>query len=226
MTKDSPTRVLIIDDHPLLLQGIAALIKGQKDFTVCGEISDSKLAISTVQKTNPDVIILDLSLNGTNGIEVLKNLKVQFPKIKVLILSMHDETVYAPRALRAGALGYIMKQEPPENVIAALRKVLTGQVYISEKMGAKLLNSFSGKRDALGSPMETLSDRELEVFNLLGQGTGTRDIALKLHLSVKTIESHRAHIKEKLNLESGAQLVRHAIQWASSESMSSNTASV
>jgi DNA-binding NarL/FixJ family response regulator len=207
MTKNAPSRILIIDDHPLLRQGIAALINGEKDLTVCGEINDPRLAI------------LDLSLNGLSGIEVLKDLKAQFPKIKVLILSMHDETIYAPRALRAGALGYIMKQEAPEKVIEGLRQVLGNQVYLSQHMGSKLLNSFTGRRDGLGSPVELLSDRELEVFSLLGGGTGTRDIAEKLNLSVKTIESHRAHIKEKLNLESGAQLVRHAIQWVSSESM-------
>lgn len=223
MTKQSPTRILIIDDHPLLRQGIVALINSQKDFTVCGEVVDPRQAIASVQKTNPEAIILDLSLNGSNGIEVLKNLKAQFPKIKVLVLSMHDETIYAPRVLRAGALGYIMKQEAPETVIAALRKVLNNEVYLSAHMGSKLLNSFTGRRDGLGSPVELLSDRELEVFNLMGQGIGTRDIAEKLHLSVKTVESHRAHIKEKLNLENGGQLVRHAIQWVTSESMSATS---
>ena len=217
MTKTTPHRILIIDDHPLLRQGIGALINSQKDFSVCGEVNESKMAIAAVQKLNPDAIVLDLSLNGTSGIEVLKDLKAQFPKIKVLILSMHDEIVYAPRALRAGALGYIMKQEAPENVIAALRKILGNEVSLSQQMGTRLLNSFTGKKDALGSPIELLSDRELEVFNLIGQGNGTREIADLLHLSVKTIESHRAHIKEKLNLENASQLVRHAIQWSNSE---------
>lgn len=217
MTKTTATRVLIIDDHPLLRQGVTALINGQKDFTVCGEIDDPRQTITAVQKTHPDVVVLDLSLHGTSGIDVLKNLKAQFPKIKVLILSMHDETVYAPRALKAGALGYIMKEEASEKVIDGLRRILTDQVYLSPRMGAKLLHNFAGKRDGLGSPAELLSRRELEVFKLLGQGTGTCDIAEKLMLSVKTVESHRAHIKEKLNLESGMQLVHHAIQWANSE---------
>lgn len=218
MTKKSPSRILIIDDHPLLRQGIAAMINAESDFTVCGEVSDPREAVNAVQKTNPDAIILDLTLNGTSGIEVLKNIRVQYPKVAVLILSMHDETMYAPRALRAGASGYVMKQEAPDKVIAALRKVLAGQVAISSAMETKLLNRFSGKKDgALSSPIDLLSDRELEVFNLLGRGTSTAEIAEKLHLSVKTIESHRAHIKEKLNLENAAQLVRHAIQWVSSE---------
>jgi len=215
--KKDAKRILLIEDHPLLRQGIAALLNAEKDFVVCGEISDARQAIGAIQKTNPDIIILDLSLNGTSGIEVLKNVRAQFPKIKVLVLSMHDEIVYAPRALRAGAMGYLMKQEAPEKVIAALRKILGDEVSLSAQMGTRLLNTFTGKKDGLGSPVELLSDRELEVFNLLGQGNGTREIAEILHLSVKTIESHRAHIKEKLSLENASQLVRHAIQWVSSE---------
>lgn len=227
MTKKGPSRILIIEDHPLLRQGIAALINGEKDLMVCGEVNDAREAVAAVQKHNPDVVLLDLSLQGMSGIEVLKNLKVHFPKIVVLILSMHDEVMYAPRALRAGATGYVMKQESPENVIAAIRKVLAGEVSISAKMGTKMLNRFSGRNDgALSSPIDLLSDRELEVFSLLGQGNGTREIAEKLHLSVKTIESHRAHIKEKLDLENAAQLIRHAIQWVSSESLSSSSTDV
>ena len=218
MTQKSRAQVLIIDDHPLLRRGIAALINTQPDLSVCGELSDARDAIASIQKLNPDIILLDLALQGTSGIEVLKNLKAQFPKIKVLVLSMHDEAIYAPRALRAGAMGYVMKQEAPENVVSALRRVLTGEVALSQNMGAKMLNRMAGKRGTVSSPMDTLSDRELEVFNLLGNGSGTREIASRLHLSVKTIESHRAHIKEKLALDSAAQLVRHAIQWVSSES--------
>ena len=219
MTQKSCSRILIIDDHPLLRQGIAALINSQKDFTVCGELNEAKQAITVIQKTDPDVVILDLALQGTSGIEVLKNLKVQFPKIRVLVLSMHDESIYAPRALRAGAMGYVMKQEAPEKVIAALRKILAGEVALSAEMGTKMLSRLSGNRSASSlSPMDALSDRELEVFNLLGHGSGTREIANRLHLSVKTIESHRAHIKEKLHLDTAAQLVRHAIQWVGSES--------
>lgn len=227
MTKKGPAKVLIIEDHPLLRQGVTALINGEKDLQVCGEVNDPRQAIDAAQKHQPDVVLLDLSLQGTSGIEVLKNLKVHFPKLPVLILSMHDEVMYAPRALRAGASGYVMKQEAPETVVSALRKVLAGQVSISPKMGARMLNRFSGRNDGtLTSPIDLLSDRELEVFTLLGQGNGTREIAEKLHLSVKTIESHRAHIKEKLDLENAAQLIRHAIQWVSSESLASADVSV
>jgi DNA-binding NarL/FixJ family response regulator len=221
--KKDATRILIIEDHPLLRQGIAALVNSEKTWSVCGEISDPRETISAIQKTNPDAIILDLSLHGTSGIEVLKNIKAQFPKIRVLILSMHDEVIYAPRALRAGALGYVMKHEAPEKVVEALRKVLNDEVSLSPQMGARMLNSFTGKRDGLASPVDLLSDRELEVFTLLGQGNGTREISEKLHLSVKTIESHRAHIKEKLNLENATELVRHAIQWVNSENMGERT---
>jgi DNA-binding NarL/FixJ family response regulator len=221
MTKVAPNRVLIIDDHPLLRQGIATLINSEKDFTVCAQIHDPRQAIDVIRKNDPQIIILDLSLQGSSGIEVLKDIKAQFPKVRVLIFSMHDETVYAPRALRAGAMGYLMKQEPPEKIIAALRQVMRDQVYLSEQMASRLLNAFTGKRDSLGSPVEVLSDRELEVFSLIGNGNSTRGISEKLKLSVKTIESHRAHIKEKLNLESATQLVQHAIQWVNAESMAS-----
>lgn len=219
-TKKNSTRVVIIDDHPLLRQGISTMINQQKDFVVCGETDDARKSISTIQSTQPDIVILDLSLKGASGIEVLKDIKVHFPKLKVLILSMHDEAVYGPRALRAGASGYIMKQEAPENVIGALRKILNNGVYLSEQLGERMLHRMVGGRTAtLASPIDELSDRELEVFMLLGRGFGTRAIAEKLNLSVKTIESHRAHIKEKLNLASGTELIHHAIQWVQSESL-------
>jgi DNA-binding NarL/FixJ family response regulator len=161
----------------------------------------------------PDAAIVDISLKGASGLELLKNIKVQFPELKVLVLSMHDETLYAERALRAGASGYIMKQEASEQVLTALRKILTGEIYLSENMNSKLMHQFFNNRGTpLGSEMERLSDRELEVFGLIGQGRGTRQIAEQLHLSVKTIESHRAHIKEKLNLKNATELVHRAIQ--------------
>lgn len=219
--KKSPTRILIVDDHPLLRQGIAQLINHEKDMMVCGEAENSHKALDAITETKPDVAIVDISLGGSSGIELLKNIKVRFPKLLVLILSMHDESVYAQRALRAGAAGYIMKQEATERVLTAVRKVLSGEVYLSEKLGTRMLNQLVGGRSATlsGSPIEELSDRELEVFGLIGQGHGTRPIAEKLHLSVKTIESHRAHIKEKLNLKNATELVHHAIQWAQSESL-------
>ena len=219
--KSNPTRVLIVDDHPLLRQGIAQLINHEKDMVVCGEAESAQKALDAMATTKFDVAIIDISLGASNGIELLKNIKIQHPKLLVLILSMHDESVYAQRALRAGAAGYIMKQEATERVLLAIRKVLSGEVYLSEKLGVRMLNQLVGGRSTalVGSPIEELSDRELEVFGLIGQGMGTRPIAEKLHLSVKTIESHRAHIKEKLRLKNATELVHHAIQWAQSESL-------
>lgn len=217
-SKKNPTRILIVDDHPLLRKGVSQLINNEKDLVVVGEAEDAHKALTAIENTKPDVALIDISLGGTSGIELLKNIKVRFPKLQVLVLSMHDESVYAHRALRAGASGYIMKQEGTEKVLTALRKILNGEVYLSERLGTRMLNTLVGGRASLtSSPIEELSDRELEVFSLIGQGHGTRPIAEKLHLSVKTIESHRAHIKEKLNLQNATELVHHAIQWVQSE---------
>jgi DNA-binding NarL/FixJ family response regulator len=216
--KRNPTRVLIVDDHPLLRKGVSQLIDQEKDLMVVGEAEDAHQAITAIENTKPDVALIDISLNGASGIELLKNIKVRFPKLKMLVLSMHDESVYAHRALRAGASGYIMKQEGTEKVLTALRKVLHDEVYLSDRLGNRMLHTLvNGRAPLASSPVEVLSDRELEVFNLIGQGHGTRPIAEKLHLSVKTIESHRAHIKEKLNLQNATELVHHAIQWVQSE---------
>src|SRR5580658_8678647 len=216
--KRNAVRVLIVDDHPLLRKGVSQLIDQEKDLSVVGEAEDANKAISAIENTKPDVALIDITLNGASGIELLKNIKVRFPKLKMLVLSMHDETVYAHRALRAGASGYIMKQEGTERVLTAMRKVLRGEVYLSERLGDRMLHSLvNGRAQLTNSPVEELSDRELEVFNLIGQGHGTRPIAEKLHLSIKTIESHRAHIKEKLNLQNASELVHHAIQWVQSE---------
>src|SRR5438552_15692469 len=162
----------------------------------------------------PDLVVVDISLRGSNGIELLKNIKVRYPRMLVLMLSMHDESLYAIRALRAGAAGYIVKHEATEKVLTAIRQVINGEIYLSERMEKKMMQQLVGGRAArTGSPLEDLSDRELEVFNLIGQGHGTRQIAEELHLSIKTIESHRAHIKEKLNLKNATELVQQAIQW-------------
>jgi DNA-binding NarL/FixJ family response regulator len=216
--KKNPTRIVIVDDHPLLRKGVGQLINNEKDLLVVGEAEDAAKALTAIETCRPDVALIDISLGGASGIELLKNIKARFPKLQVLVLSMHDESVYAHRALRAGASGYIMKQEATEKVLTALRKVLRGEVYLSDRLGARMLNTLVGGRSSTAtSPIEALSDRELEVFSLIGQGHGTRPIAEKLHLSVKTIESHRAHIKEKLNLQTATELVHHAIQWVQSE---------
>lgn len=207
-------RILIVDDHPILREGLAQLIDQQRDLSICGQFEDAGKAFEAVGTLKPDLALVDISLKGSSGIELLKNIKASYPKLLVLVLSMHDESLYAERVLRAGAAGYIMKQEATEKVLTAIRKVISGEIYLSEKMEKRMMHQLVGGRIArTGSPIEDLSDRELEVFCLIGQGHGTRQIAEELHLSIKTIESHRAHIKEKLNLRNATELVQHAIQW-------------
>ena len=206
-------RIFIVDDHPILRQGLAQLLAQEKDLIICGQFEDAAHVPHAIDGPVGVLAIVDISLKGSSGIELLKNIKAQYPGLLVLILSMHDESLYAERALRAGASGYIMKQDPPDQVLVALRKVLSGEIYLSEKMSSKLMHQLvSGRVTESGSLMERLSDRELEIFGLIGQGRGTRQIAEQLHLSVKTVESHRAHIKEKLNLKSATELVHRAIQ--------------
>ena len=206
-------KILIVDDHPILREGLAQLIDQQNDLSVCGQFEEADSAFAAIGQLKPDLALVDISLKGSSGVELLKNIKAKYPKLLVLVLSMHDESLYAERVLRAGASGYIMKQEATEKVLEAIRKVLAGEIFLSEKMSTKFMHQLVGGRNAAGgSFMDRLSDRELEVFGLIGQGRGTRDIAEQLHLSVKTIESHRAHIKEKLNLKNATELVHRAIQ--------------
>lgn len=208
------SQIVIVDDHPIVRQGLAEMVDQEPDLCVCGTAEDVHRGLDAIEKLKPDLVIVDVSLKGSNGIELLKNIKIRHPRMLVLVLSMHDESLYAVRALRAGAAGYIMKQEATERVLTAIRRVLTGEIYLSEKMERKMMHQLVGGRSArTGSPIEDLSDRELEVFGLIGQGHGTRQIAEELHLSIKTVESHRAHIKEKLNLRNATELVQHAIQW-------------
>lgn len=206
--------VLIVDDHPIVRQGLAQLINQEKDLEVCGQAEDAYEAIQAIRQLQPDMVIVDIALKDTNGMELIKDLKVQHPSLPVLTLSMHDESVYGERALRAGARGYIMKQEATEKVVTAIRQVLAGEIYVSSGMAAKMVSKFvgGGTRTA-GSPADILSDRELEVFRMIGEGYGTREMAEKLHLSIKTVETYRAHIKDKLNLQDTNELLRSAIQW-------------
>lgn len=211
--------VLIVDDHPIVRQGLAQLINQEKDLAVCGQAEDAHEAIEAIRQLNPDLIIVDISLKDTSGVELIKDLKVRYPNLPILTLSMHDEAVYGERALRAGARGYIMKQEATEKVVTAIRRVLAGEVYVSDGMAAimvsKLVGGGAGKK--AGSAVDALSDRELEVFRMIGEGFNTREMAEKLHLSVKTIETYRAHIKEKLALQDASELLRTAIQWVNTE---------
>lgn len=207
--------MLIVDDHALVRLGLAQLISLEPDLEVCGDASGAGEALRKVDALRPDLVILDISLQEGSGIELTKSLKVRYPGVKVLVASMHDESLFAERALRAGALGYINKQEATDKVVEAIRQVLDGQIYLSPDMTNHLLQRLGNRRDSpLERPsLETLSDREWQIFELIGRGLPTRRIAEQLDLSIKTIETHREHIKEKLNLANGAELMRHAVQW-------------
>ncbi len=206
--------MFIIDDHPIVRQGLKLLIDQEPDLTVCGEAENADAVLPAIRELKPAIAVIDLSLGHDSGIELIKNIRLQHPDLPILVLSMHDESLYAERALRAGARGYIMKQEAPEKVIIAIRQVLQGKIYVSDAMSAKMLNKIiDSRREETSSPMELLSDRELQVFKLLGSGLGTRQVADKLHVSIKTVEAYRANIKEKLNLKGSAELVQHAIHW-------------
>jgi DNA-binding NarL/FixJ family response regulator len=213
--------VFVVDDHPLLRQGLALLINREQDLTVCGEAEEAQAAIQALAVKRPDILIADISLNGPDGLDLLKSLRALYPELPVLILSMHDESIYAERALRARANGYIMKQEATEKVLVAVRRILSGDIYLSDRMANKLLHQYiSGSAADMNSRLSALSDRELEVFRLIGEGRSARQIAEELHLSIKTVETYQAHIKEKLSLRSGRELVQHAIQWTVSEKTS------
>lgn len=208
-------RVLIVDDHPVFRHGITALINAEADLVVCGEASSSPAALDAMRKLQPDIALLDISLPGSNGIELIKLMKAEHPKLPLLILSMHDESLYALRALKAGALGYVMKAEALTHVLDALRKALKGEIYVSPRLSERLIFQAIQSTDGHArSPVDRLSDREVEVLAMLGRGLSTKKIAAELHLSVKTIETHRGHIKEKLGLRDSSEMVRFAIDWA------------
>jgi DNA-binding NarL/FixJ family response regulator len=214
LKSNDKTRVFIVDDHPIVRQGLAQMIDQEDDLIVCGDAENAHDALGSLDQLKPDIVMIDISLQGMGGIELIKNIKNRHPDLPVLVLSMHDESLYAERALRAGARGYIMKQEAPGSVLIAIRRVLSGEIYVSEKITAKILEkSIEGRLDKSTSPIDLLSDRELEVFQMIGRGRATRQIAKELHLSIKTVETYREHIKEKMKLENAAELVRHAIQW-------------
>lgn len=209
--------ILIVDDHPIVRKGLAQLINQEQDLLVCGEAENAHDALEFLKKTIPDLAIIDISLQGVDGIELIKKIKERYEGIPLLVVSMHDESLFAERALRVGARGYIMKQEAIEKMMDAIRKVLGGELYVSEKVSANIVKRFiDGKKDSGTSPADVLSDRELEVFQLIGQGYATRQIAGELHISVKTVESYRAHIKEKLRLKSATELLKHAVHWIGS----------
>ena len=206
--------VFLVDDHPLVREWLTNLIHEQADLAVCGEAEAGPPALQAILRLKPDLAIVDIALKDSSGIELTKNLKETCPQVAVLVLSMHEESHHAERALRAGARGYIMKRESTRKVIFAIRQILGGKVYISEGLAAVMASQFlSCQTAAARSPVEQLSDRELEVFDLLGQGRGTRQTAEALHVSIKTVQAYCARIKEKLHLASSAELVREAVRW-------------
>jgi DNA-binding NarL/FixJ family response regulator len=209
------TRVLLVDDHPMVRERLGQLINREPDLTVCGEADDGPEAMTAIEKTKPHLAIVDLTLRQSDGLELIKSLKTLHPKLPMLVLSMHDESVYAERALRAGAHGYITKQEATQKVMLAIRRVLSGQVYLSDRMSAQLLNKVTHQPKL--SLMASLSDRELEVFRRVGQGQSSREIATSMHLGLKTVETYRARIKTKLGLKSSSMLVQQAVRWVQQE---------
>jgi DNA-binding NarL/FixJ family response regulator len=206
-------RILLVEDHPIVSRALSDLICHERDLEVCGVAEDYGSALRQIAQVKPDLVLLDITLGGRGGLELLKDIKAQRPQQLILILSMHEETLYAARAIRAGASGYVMKQEATDSVLSAIRRVLEGEIYLSQRMERRMMRRLAhgGATSAL-DPLEALTDRELEIFRLIGRGKGSREIAGLLCLSVKTIESHRAHIKDKLNLKSASELVQQAVQ--------------
>ena len=209
-------RIVIVDDHPLFRKGLEQLIHSESSFAICGEAGNAAEAMEVIRKLNPDLAIVDLSLPGANGIELIKNIRAEFSRLPILVLSMHDESLYALRALRAGAEGYVMKHEAMANVIQAIHEIFNGRPYLSPAMAAQVITKFA-QRESEGETdaVERLSDRELEILELIGKGRDVREIAKLLHLSPKTVETHRSHIKDKLDLKNSREVARFALQWLS-----------
>ncbi|HMP72917.1 MAG TPA: response regulator transcription factor [Kiritimatiellia bacterium] len=207
-------QIVIVDDHPIVRKGIRVLLEQESDFEVSGEASSRAELLTLLRKSPPDLILLDISLQSSDGIDITKAIRAEFGALPILVVSMHDENLYAERALRAGANGYIMKQEIAENVIRAMRQILSGKIFVSDNVRQKVLRDLTQPNaDIRATPIDRLSDRELEVFRLIGEGKGTRQIAEMLNLSIKTIETYRAHIKEKLSIKSASELARSAVSW-------------
>jgi DNA-binding NarL/FixJ family response regulator len=213
---ENPIRIVVVDDHPLFRHGLVQLLNSEKSFSVCGEASSASEAMTVVRSQRPSMVIADLGLKGANGLELTKSLRAEFPKMPVLVLSMHDEPTYAVRSLRAGANGYVTKEEALGSVLVAVREVVSGRTYLSPGMASDVIsNVVLNKTTPGGNPTDQLTDRELEILERIGKGEEVKAIAKALHLSPKTVETHRAHIKEKLNLSNARQVARFAVQWAS-----------
>lgn len=217
-------RVFVVDDHPVVRQGLAGLIEQESDLEICGEAEDVPQALKLLRDCKADLVIADLSLKHGSGLELITEIRIRFKHLPVLMLSMHDELVYAERVIKAGASGYIMKSEEPEQVIAAIRQVLGGSIYVSDRMASRILRGFAqGRSPESVSSIALLSDREFEVFQLIARGMGTRQVAETLHLSVKTIDTHRQHIKAKLGFKDASELTHFAISWIQSAHFPDNS---
>ncbi|MGO8931174.1 MAG: response regulator [Limisphaerales bacterium] len=213
-------RILILDDHPITRYGLTQLLSHEPDLLVYGEAESAAQALGAIKSTCPDLVLADITMPGRSGLEFIKDMRAQHPRVAVLVMSMHDETIYAERVLRAGGRGYIMKNEGGEKLLEAIRQVLQGQVYVSKHMSAALLEVFTPHRSSTGEATPAaLSDREFEVFQLIGQGLSTQQIGQRLNVSVKTVGTHRLHIKQKLNLRTGPELIRHAVRWAAAQQL-------
>lgn len=210
-------RVFLVDDHPIVRHGMAQLVAAEADLAVCGDAADAASALEAIAAADPGVIILDVSLGATSGIDLIRELKQRAPHAAVLVVSMHDEELYAERALRAGASGYVMKHEATQSILRAIRSVAAGGVFVSEAVSARLLGRWAAGGASDASPLGKLSNRELHVLELIGRGMGTRAIAEQLQVSVKTVESYRARLKDKMNLRSGTELTRFAVHWATED---------
>ncbi len=212
---EKKTQVLIVDDHPVVRDGLVTIINHEQDFNVCGQADDAPEALKAIAELKPDVAVVDISLKSSDGIELTKSIKARYPKLFVIVLSLHDESIYAERALRAGAHAYLMKEAVSENIVKAIRVVLNSEIYVSDKISRKLLHRIAGdKAGTAKTPIDTLSDRELEIFRLIGEGYKASQMAKRLHLSIKTIETYRARVKQKLDLADSSELLRYAIKWA------------
>jgi DNA-binding NarL/FixJ family response regulator len=217
LKEKAPLRIFIVDDHPVFREGLAGLVSREPGWAVCGHAENAEEALAAIEKLKPTAVLVDISLPGRSGLELIKDVRAVCPETAVLVVSMHDEMLYAERVLRAGGRGYIMKQEGPERIVDAIRMVLGGRIYLSGKMSIRILDSFAGRPDKDKSPINSLTDRQLEVLQLTGEGKDSRTIAKKLHLSFKTVDAHRAVIRSKLELKNYTELVSYAARWVQTQ---------
>ena len=220
-TNQSPEtvkRVILVDDHPIMRHGLAQLIRMENGLDVCGEAGSAREGLDLVSKLKPDLAVIDLTLPDKNGLELVKDIRAMHPATVCLVLSMHDEALYGERSLRAGARGYVMKEEAADHLITAIHKIMSGGLYVSETLNARMLEQMTAPTRAKAAGIDSLTDRELEILELIGKGVATKNIAAQLSISARTVEAHRAHVKEKLGVTDGAALVRYAVQWVESRS--------